>query len=214
MSRRAVTWSTGSLHPSRYRSMRYRSFVEPFPTLPRIRTVPVGGQFALTVRRGSNDWHGLAYDYYQNAALNANSWSNNRTAAARPGLISNRFGGTFGGPFWKDRAYFFLAYEGYRFPNSANVTELGITETHAKRDPALQRCGGKSEFLTTSIRRMARCLRPAGRQETRLRSARSRPEPNHQTIFQLLPCGQQPDGRRWRHQHSGDSGAGFDPGPH
>ena len=27
-----------------------------------------GGQFALTVRRGSNDWHGLAYDYYQNAA--------------------------------------------------------------------------------------------------------------------------------------------------
>jgi Carboxypeptidase regulatory-like domain len=88
-----------------------------------------GGQFALTVRRGSNDWHGLAYDYYQNAALNANSWSNNRTAAPRPGLISNRFGGTFGGPFWKDRAYFFLAYEGYRFPNSANVTELGITET-------------------------------------------------------------------------------------
>ncbi len=87
-----------------------------------------GGQFALTVRRGSNDWHGLAYDYYQNAALNANSWSNNRTGAPRPGLISNRFGGTFGGPFFKDKAYFFLAYEGFRFPNSANVTQLGITE--------------------------------------------------------------------------------------
>lgn len=50
-----------------------------------------GGQFALAVRRGSNDWHGLAYDYYQNAWLNANSWSNNHTGAHRPPLISNRF---------------------------------------------------------------------------------------------------------------------------
>ena len=54
---------------------------------PYRRSKPVGGgQFALTVRRGSNDWHGLAYDYYQNAALNANSWNNNRTGAPRPGL--------------------------------------------------------------------------------------------------------------------------------
>jgi hypothetical protein len=87
-----------------------------------------GGQFALTVRRGSNEWHGLVYDYYQNAALNANTWTNNLTHARKPGLISNRFGGTFGGPVWKNKLYFFLSYEGYRFPASASATELGITE--------------------------------------------------------------------------------------
>ena len=87
-----------------------------------------GGQFALTVRRGSNEWHGLAYDYYQNAALNANTWTNNLTHARKPGLISNRFGGTLGAPIWKNKAYFFLSYEGYRFPASASATELGITE--------------------------------------------------------------------------------------
>jgi hypothetical protein len=80
-----------------------------------------GGQFAMTTRRGGNAWHGTVYDYYKNAALNANTWINDRLGQARPGLISNRYGGSFGGPIIKNKTFFFLDYEGYRFPQSQNA---------------------------------------------------------------------------------------------
>ncbi|MFN7928782.1 MAG: carboxypeptidase regulatory-like domain-containing protein [Blastocatellia bacterium] len=44
-----------------------------------------GGQVRIVTKGGGKDFHGVAYEYLRNAALNANSWSNNRTAtAARP----------------------------------------------------------------------------------------------------------------------------------
>src|SRR5207248_1422751 len=44
-----------------------------------------GGQVRIVTKSGGKDFHGLAYEYLRNAALNTNSWSNNRTlTAARP----------------------------------------------------------------------------------------------------------------------------------
>ena len=173
-----------------------------------------GGQFALTVRRGSNDWHGLAYDYYQNAALNANSWSNNRTGAPRPGLISNRFGGTFGGPFLKDKAYFFLAYEGFRFPNSANVTQLGITEPLRTGILRFKDAAGNlnSYNFNPANGPLTSACGPTGNQPCDPRGVGL--SPDHQPVFQVLPRGQQPHRRRRRHQHWWNPGTGLHPCAH
>jgi hypothetical protein len=95
-----------------------------------------GGQFAMTTRRGGNAWHATAYDYYKNRDLNANTWINNRLGQPRPGLISNRYGGSVSGPIIKNRTFFFLDYEGYNFPQSQNA--VAMVPSQALKDGILQ----------------------------------------------------------------------------
>ena len=75
-----------------------------------------GGQFNIVVRSGSNSFHGLAYEYFQNRNLNAidqdvvNSTAPGETPA-NPRFDNNRFGGQLGGPIIKDKLFFFANYE-------------------------------------------------------------------------------------------------------
>lgn len=82
-----------------------------------------GGQFSLTTRAGTNDWHGSAFDYFRNEALDANNWFNNAATPAIPREKErqNDFGGTLGGPIripnvynGRDKTFFFFSYEGMR----------------------------------------------------------------------------------------------------
>jgi hypothetical protein len=82
-----------------------------------------GGQFSFTTRSGTNDWHGSAFDYFRNDALDANNWFNNAATpqVAREKERQNDFGGTLGGPIriphlynGKDKTFFFFSYEGLR----------------------------------------------------------------------------------------------------
>ncbi len=88
-----------------------------------------GGQISMVTKSGTNNFHGSAYLYHQDNAIAANSWTNNRLAIKRPFLLDNRFGGTVGGPIFKDKTFFFLAYEGRRNPKSATVTRIVPTES-------------------------------------------------------------------------------------
>ncbi|MBZ5664188.1 MAG: TonB-dependent receptor [Acidobacteriia bacterium] len=85
-----------------------------------------GGQFAFTTRSGTNAWHGSAYDYLRNDAMDANNWFNtcgclNNPLTPRLPERQNDFGGTLGGPIripglynGKDKTFFFFSYEGLR----------------------------------------------------------------------------------------------------
>ncbi|MDQ3756082.1 MAG: carboxypeptidase-like regulatory domain-containing protein [Acidobacteriota bacterium] len=88
-----------------------------------------GAQVTLVSKRGTNEFHGSAYIYHQNDNLNANSWNNNRLGLRRPELKDNRFGGSVGGPIWKDHTFFFFNYEGRRLPGSTQVTRLVPTQS-------------------------------------------------------------------------------------
>ncbi len=81
-----------------------------------------GGQFAFTTRRGSNDFHGAAYWYYQTDYLDANTWTQNTLKQPRSFLEDNRYGGRLGGPLRKNKTFFFLFAEGRQYPNSTNVS--------------------------------------------------------------------------------------------
>lgn len=73
-----------------------------------------GGQVILSTRSGTNDFHGGAYDYFRNTAMDANDWFANEAGNPRAPEHHNDFGAFLGGPVWKDRTFFFLSYEGAR----------------------------------------------------------------------------------------------------
>ena len=80
------------------------------------------GIVSLTMKTGTNQLHGSVYDYLRNRVLDANSWANNRQGIKKGINTQNDFGFTVGGPVYmphlyhgKDKTFFFVAYEGFRF---------------------------------------------------------------------------------------------------
>jgi len=74
-------------------------------------------QTALTnfgMKSGSNDFHGSAFWFNQNKALNANTWNNNRLGLPKSASVLNNFGATVGGPIIKNKTHFFFSYEANR----------------------------------------------------------------------------------------------------
>src|SRR5262252_378543 len=73
-----------------------------------------GAQVELVTRSGTNQFHGNAFDYLLNTVLNANDFFSNQSGQTRPKFIQNIFGGSFGGPVFKDKTFFFGNYQGRR----------------------------------------------------------------------------------------------------
>ncbi len=73
-----------------------------------------GSQVNLITKSGTNKWHGAASEFYRSRGFTANDWFNNHSdpIVPRTPLVRNTFGGSFGGPIVKDKAFFFYAYEG------------------------------------------------------------------------------------------------------
>lgn len=62
------------------------------------------------IKSGGNTFHGSAFEFLRNSALDARpTFSSNK-----PLFIRNQFGGTFGGPIVRDKAFFFVDYQGLR----------------------------------------------------------------------------------------------------
>src|SRR6266850_1510716 len=73
-----------------------------------------GGQISIVTRSGTNQFHGTAFEYFRNDVLDANDWFSNFNHLPKPAERLNDFGGVFGGPFFKNRTFFFFSYEGLR----------------------------------------------------------------------------------------------------
>ncbi len=77
-----------------------------------------GGVFIAVTRAGTNEFHGSAWEFLRNKALNARNFF----ATTKPDLKQNQFGFTFGGPIVKNRTFFFGSYQGTRIRESRVVT--------------------------------------------------------------------------------------------
>ena len=71
-----------------------------------------GGQISVVMRSGGNNFHGTAYEFFNNAALNGTNFF--APSGVTPEYQRNQFGGTAGGPVVKNRTFFFADYEGTR----------------------------------------------------------------------------------------------------
>ncbi|MBL0157540.1 MAG: TonB-dependent receptor [Bryobacterales bacterium] len=104
-----------------------------------------GASVMMTMKSGTNQYRGNVFEFLRNDKLNANGFFRNRNVntAKRLGVKRNVFGGTFGGPIVKDKAFFFVDYEGTEQrtggPASATVA------------PAAWRNGDLSVFPNTII---------------------------------------------------------------
>jgi len=80
-----------------------------------------GGVINVTLRSGTNQPHGSAFEYLRNSVLDANDFFANRSGVPLGSFKRNQFGGSFGGPIWvpkvyngRDKSFFFVAAEGLR----------------------------------------------------------------------------------------------------
>ncbi|MEG9434813.1 TonB-dependent receptor [Edaphobacter sp. HDX4] len=90
-----------------------------------------GGIFIAVTRSGTNQFHGTAYDYFRNTALNARNYFT-RYPTRKPSLIQNQFGGTFGGPVIHDKLFVFGSYQGTRIRQS-QILSPAFIPTAAQR---------------------------------------------------------------------------------
>ncbi len=73
-----------------------------------------GAAINVTTKGGTNQYHGLLYEYLRNRVLDANDFFSNRSALAKPQNVQNQFGGNLGGYLKKDKLFWFFDYEGTR----------------------------------------------------------------------------------------------------
>lgn len=89
-----------------------------------------GAIINATIRSGTNNFHGVIYDYLRNTDLNA--YGPFIGSGVKPTLVQNQFGGTLGGPIKRDKLFFFADYEGLRVVNRAIQTAVVPTAAQAK----------------------------------------------------------------------------------
>jgi len=85
-----------------------------FQTLTNTDSAQYGGNGAVVnavTRSGTNSFHGSAYDFLCNSALDARRFIDPKSP---PPFRKNQSGGSFGGPIKRDRMFFFMNYEGIR----------------------------------------------------------------------------------------------------
>src|SRR6202167_593128 len=73
-----------------------------------------GGIISIVTKSGTNQIHGSLFEFIRNRDFDANDYFNKQQNLPRLDLKRNQFGATLGGPIIKDKAFFFLAYQGQR----------------------------------------------------------------------------------------------------
>jgi hypothetical protein len=72
-----------------------------------------GAVINASIRSGTNQFHGSAWEFLRNTALNATGFFK-PVGGQKPSLVQNQFGAALGGPIRKDKLFFFVDYEGFR----------------------------------------------------------------------------------------------------
>jgi hypothetical protein len=72
-----------------------------------------GGVMSFTLKSGTNQFHGSLFGYGHNEFLDANTWTNDLTGAAKTKARAWNYGASVGGPIRKEKLFFFGAFERY-----------------------------------------------------------------------------------------------------
>src|SRR6267154_264418 len=92
-----------------------------------------GGVVNAITRSGTNSFHGSGYEFVRNSALDTRNYFDD--PGSIPPFTRNQFGGTIGGPIFKDKTFFFADYEGIR--QSKGITSLTTVPSLAARSGLL-----------------------------------------------------------------------------
>jgi hypothetical protein len=88
-----------------------------------------GGVVDFVYKSGTNQFHGTAFEFLRNSAMDANNFFNNRRGIPLAAFRRHQFGGTVGGPVLiphlingREKLFFFLGYEGLRSATGTTST--------------------------------------------------------------------------------------------
>ena len=97
-----------------------------------------GAVINVVTKSGTNEFHGNAFEFFRNSVLNAQGYFN----VVKPQFQQNQFGGTFGGPIKKDRAFFFLSYEGRRIKQGVPSAQFYVPNQNQRNGDFSSVAGG------------------------------------------------------------------------
>ena len=143
------------------------------------------GVVDVVTKSGTNQYHGAAFEFFRNEALNAKRWAPPGTTATKDPLDRNQYGAAFGGRLQRDKTFFFTSYSGLR-QNETYYRNTAIVPT------ALERSGDFSQSAQRpndpvhrpAVRRRhhpGRALRPGGEDDSGPLRARCRTCPTTST---------------------------------
>jgi hypothetical protein len=89
-----------------------------------------GAAINVSMKSGTNDFHGVAFNYHQNSAIKARNVF--FTEAKIPKYIQNQYGGTLGGPIVRNKLFFFASHE--RTARRWNVSRFVTIATADQRE--------------------------------------------------------------------------------
>src|SRR6202171_6081360 len=108
-----------------------------------------GAIINATIKAGTNQFHGSAYEFLRNEKFDAKNFFDDPTSRIAP-YKQNQFGFTFGGPLFRNRTFFFFDYEGLRIRQSQTLTSFVPTDA--------QRAGDFSDQLDLTHQTGTDCL--------------------------------------------------------
>ena len=111
--------STESSHPSVDTIAEFNVITNPYSA--EYGRSP-GGVVSVNTKSGTNQIHGLAYEYVRNQFFDANDFFSDRHGLRKPENNQNQFGANIGGPILKNRLFFFFNYEGTRIKQGVSRT--------------------------------------------------------------------------------------------
>jgi hypothetical protein len=86
-----------------------------------------GAIVSIVTRSGTNAFHGDAFEFLRNDALDARNFFEFTSADPHP-FERNQFGGSLGGPIVRDRTLFFVTYEGLRQRQGLDINSLVLSD--------------------------------------------------------------------------------------
>ncbi len=104
-----------------------------------------GAVINIITKAGTNKFHGSLYEYFRNDVLNAYAFQFGQHNK-KPELRQNQFGGSFGGPIWKDRTFFFGDGEFFRLVAATLPTSVTVPTLFQHNNP-----GDFSESLSPAF---------------------------------------------------------------
>jgi outer membrane receptor protein involved in Fe transport len=119
-------WSHGSGSGVMGTTLGIEAIAE-FSVLTNTYSAQFGGNGAVVntaSKSGTNSFHGSAYEFLRNSALDAANWTDNASGLGKPPFRQNQFGGSFGGPIKKDKLFFFVNDEELRKSQGQTVIAL------------------------------------------------------------------------------------------
>ena len=87
-----------------------------------------GGVINIVTKSGTNQFHGSAYEYFRNDIFDGRNVF--QTTGNKPELRQNQYGGSIGGPIFRNKTFFYFDYEGFR--QVSGVTYTGTVPTLAE----------------------------------------------------------------------------------